>query len=418
MNTEPTLLGYIGQVTGSTLSVRQVESVSSGMVIIEGRTYRIGQVGCFVRIPQGYQDHFGVVSQGGADAVPEALRAAEPRGTKWLTVQLVGESIGTAFERGISQYPTISDEVHLVTESDLKKIYGVKGAGQILIGRLASAESIEVRVDLDKLVTRHSAVLGSTGSGKSTTVASLLRSIAGVPEHDDESSYPSARILLLDIHGEYARALGDIARVFRINANVGEHELYIPFWALGFEELIHFLTGAIPDDKLMHFRDKIVALKIRSLKSYARPGTDSASLTVDTPVPFSLKQLWYELIDLDLMTFEGQDRDQPALVQNGDAEMLVPPKYKPWVSGAKIVLNPTAPGVRRQLEHLRSRQLDHLFDFLLHPGDWEPDLDGKTAKDLDAILAGWLGHDRPITILDLSGVPGPARTLRWLGKLG
>jgi hypothetical protein len=93
------------------------------------------------------------------------------------------------------------------------------------------------------------------------------------------------------------------------------------------------------------------------------------------------------------------------LLEKGDPEKLIPPKYKPWVAGAKIVLNPRAPGVRRQLEHLRSRLLDHLYDFLLHPGEWEPNLEGKTAKDLDALVQGWLGHDQPITILDLSGVP-------------
>ena len=86
-----------------------------------------------------------------------------------MTVQLVGEIIDVSFERGISQYPTINDEVHLVTEDDLAKIYGTNESGQISIGSLSGAESIPVRVDLDRLVTRHSAVLGSTGSGKSTT---------------------------------------------------------------------------------------------------------------------------------------------------------------------------------------------------------------------------------------------------------
>lgn len=416
MRDEPTLLGYVGQVTGSTVSVRQVESVSSGMAIIDGRTYRIGQVGAFVRIPQGYQDLFAVVSQVGADAVPEALRATEPHGAKWLTVQLIGESIGSSFERGISQHPAISDEVHLVTEQDLRKIYGASGSGQVVIGRLASSESIDVRLDLDKLVTRHCAVLGSTGSGKSTTVTSLLRAISGSYRIGDKSLFPSARILLLDIHGEYAKALGDVASVFRINANPGEKELYIPYWALDFEELIDFLSGGIADDKAMHFRDKIIELKSRSLDKQARPGADPASLTVDTPLPYSLKRLWYELIDEELKTFEGTERDQPALVNKGDAQMLKPPKYKPWTQDRKVVLNQRAPGIRRQLDHLRSRLLDHFFDFLLHPGDWEPDLKGQTSTDLDKLLESWLGHDRMITILDLSGVPSTVMN-RLIGAL-
>jgi hypothetical protein len=407
MKDEPTLLGYVGQVTGATVSVRLIESVSSGMAIIKGRTYRIGQVGSFVRIPQGYQDLFGVVSQVGVSAVPEAIRALEPHGARWLTVELIGESIGSSFERGISQHPVVNDEVHLVTEADLQKIYGAADSGQIAVGHLASAESIEVRLDLDKLVTRHSAVLGSTGSGKSTTVASLLRAISEGKEGEADSAYPSARILLLDIHGEYAKALGDVAKVFRINADRGEENLYIPYWALAYDDLIDFLTGGIAEDKAMHFRDKIVALKTEFVNKWPLPGIDPHSLTVDVPVPFSLKRLWYDLIDQDLLTLKGAQRDQPALLEKGDADSLVPPKYEPWAAGSKVVLNPTAPGVRRQLEHLRSRLLDHRFDFLLHPGDWEPNLEGKVSKDLDALLSNWLGHGRTVTILDLSGIPSP-----------
>lgn len=196
--TSPTFLGRVGSVSGSTVSVRQAESVASGIAIIEGRSYRVGQMGGFVRIPQGYHDLYGVISEVGAQATPETLVDARQRGDSWMTVQLVGEIVETSFERGISQYPGINDEVHLVTEQDLGRIYGVQDEEQITIGRLAGAESIPVRIDLDRLVTRHSAVLGSTGSGKSTTIASLLRSIC---HSGGGKRSTGARVLLLDIHG-------------------------------------------------------------------------------------------------------------------------------------------------------------------------------------------------------------------------
>ena len=68
-------------------------------------------------------------------------------------------------------------------------------------------------------------------------------------------------------------------------------------------------------------------------------------------------------------------------------------------------LNNQAVGIQRPLNLLRSRLLDRRYDFLLHPGPWEPDLSGTTQEDLDGILRRWLGGDKPITILDLSGVP-------------
>ena len=68
-------------------------------------------------------------------------------------------------------------------------------------------------------------------------------------------------------------------------------------------------------------------------------------------------------------------------------------------------MNQAAKGVRRQLNLMRSRLLDRRYDFILHPGPWEPNLAGQTQNDLDVLLEGWLGHDKPLTILDLSGVP-------------
>ena len=220
MNSKPTLLGHVGAVTGAAISVRQSPSVASGIAIIGGKSYRIGQVGSFVRIPQGYHDLYGIVAEVGANAAPEAAREPNDRGDRWMTIQLVGEIVGASFERGISQYPNVKDEVHLVTEEDLAVIYGTQDGGQVMIGRLANAEGIPVRIDLDKLVTRHSAVLGSTGAGKSTTVASLLRSIALGGSAEGGTGFPSARILLLDIHGEYGRALRSVSTVFRVNSSV------------------------------------------------------------------------------------------------------------------------------------------------------------------------------------------------------
>lgn len=403
MSVRPTLLGFVGSVTGAAVSVRQAASVASGLVIIQGTTYRIGQVGSFVRIPQGYQDLFGIVSEVGAKATPEAMQESSDKGERWMTVQLVGESIGSSFERGISQYPAINDEVHLVTESDLRRIYAAPGPSQIPIGRLASAESMVVCVDLDKLVTRHAAILGSTGSGKSTTVASLLRSITVGISLDAPKSFPRARVLLLDIHGEYARALGDVSRVFRINPNPGESQLRIPYWALDPTDLSQFLFGGLEEKQATYIYDKILELKSKA-KTYE--GVDAQSLTIATPVPYSLKRLWLELIEPEVMTLEGPDRNEPARLNEGDANTLTPPVYKPHGLGSKgPFLNQAARGVRRALDQLRSRLLDKQYDFLLHPGDWEPGLDGVPKDDLGTLLGAWLGHERPITILDLSGVP-------------
>ncbi|WBY01931.1 DUF853 family protein [Ramlibacter tataouinensis] len=327
---------------------------------------------------------------------------------RWMTIQLVGEIVGAAFERGISQYPNVKDEVHLVTEEDLAVIYGTQDSGQVLIGRLASAEGIPVRIDLDKLVTRHSAVLGSTGAGKSTTVSSLLRSVALGGGEEGASGFPNARILLLDMHGEYSRALKGVSTVFKVNPSAGEEPLHIPFWALEPVELLSFLMGKLEDKQITPILDKVFDYKSKLIAAAPVAGLDPNSLTSDSPVPFSLKKLWLELLDPEVKTWlDSTKTTTPALVEAGDAETLRPPKYQPHSAGntAPYINHAGVLSIRRQLDQMRSRLLDKQFDFLLHPGDWEPDLSGNSVKDLPGLLGAWLGHSKPVTILDLSGVP-------------
>lgn len=411
----PTLVGHVGAVAGSTISVRQFEGIASGIAIIGGRSYRVGQVGSFVRIPQGYHNLYGIIADVGATAAPDTKVQDDGRSDWWMTVQLVGEIIEATFERGISQYPAIKDEVHLVTEDDLAKIYGTADAGQVTIGRLSAAEGIPVRIDLDKLVTRHSAVLGSTGSGKSTTIASLLRSI--VTSGSGVAPFPSARILLLDVHGEYGAALKGAAKVFKVNPTDGSEPLFIPFWAMDIAETIHFLMGKVEEKSLTAIHDKIL-IENASLANAKFPGADPNSLTINSPIPFSLKKLWFDLLDPEIKTTKDNQGLTSAQLSPGDAEKLIPPTYPAAALGTTgPFLNKVGVlSIRRQLATLRSRLLDKQYDFMLHPGDWEPALDGTVSRDLGELLEGWIGHDKPITVLDLSGIPSDVMT-RLIGGI-
>lgn len=400
---DPTFMGKVAAVSGSSVKVFLAHSISSGITIIDGQTYSVGQVGSFIRIPQGYQDLFGVVSDVGASAAPESMGDKNSDTGRWMSIQLVGEALGGYFERGISQYPNIGDKIHIAIESDLRRIYDTKDQGHITIGTLSSAENIDAKIALNELITRHCAVLGSTGSGKSTTIASLLRSIT---ESKNDAGFPSARVLMLDIHGEYSSALSDVAQVFSIDPLQNEEKLLIPYWALDSETLLDFLTGGVSDNYAIAFTDKITELKLKSHDLQNFPGVDEKSITVDTPIPFSLKKMWHDLTTFEIATFTGDQRDVSTIQDSGDANTLTPPRYLPHAMGSKgPFINSQAFGIKRPLNLLRSRLLDRRYDFLLHPGPWEPDVNGNVAKDLDKLLEGWLGGVKPITILDLSGVP-------------
>lgn len=422
MQNKSTYLGTIQDVNGTTVSVSLANESLSGLTYVNGEGYRIGQIGSFVKIPIGYIDLFGIVTQVGASAVPENQAKNQPYGNRWLTIQLVGEGQRNGkFERGISQYPTISDEVHLVSESDLKRIYGQPDRPYFVkVGHIAGAESISALVDVNKLVTRHSAIVGTTGAGKSTTVAGILSALS------DSKNYPSARIIILDIHGEYGQAFRGRANIFKVNADKDpknkENELYIPYWALNFDELTQISFGEFGNEKdRSALIERVLAQKEKTLLKYSKKGVTKETLSVDSPIPFSLNQLWFELWNETFFTYYSDNGKKP-IKENwafekddknveiiGDAEKAIPPRFKPVKNVAgdseKIQYGSSTLNIRGQLETLGSKLRIPRYDFLFHPGKFTPELDGKVENDLDLLLKEWIGSKKPITILDLSGVP-------------
>lgn len=419
----PTLLGTVQDVSGSTVSVILNDNHLSGLIFVHGQGYRVGQLGSFVKIPLGYIDLFGIVTHVGASAVPEKLTEEQPYGYRWIKIQLIGEgSRYTKFQRGISQYPTIEDDVHLVSEQDLALIYGHKGERNHLVkvGHIAGAESIDALIDINKLTTRHSAIVGTTGSGKSTTVSAILSVLA------DDSRFPAARLVILDLHGEYGKALGDNANIFKLTPNEkipNEKKLLLPFWALSFDELIKVTFGDLPYEGRARniILEKILSAKSDAAIKYYGDQISMDNLTVDSPIPFSLNSLWHELYGKEFGTYYSDagkkpdqenwayETDQNGKEVVGDAQLGIPPKFRPVKNvkddPEKINYLPDPLNIRALLENLGAKLRIPRYNFLLRPGEWMPALDGKTEKDLPDLIKGWIGSDKPITILDLSGVP-------------
>lgn len=165
MSDKESYLGKVQDVNGTTVSVSLSKDSLSGFIYIDGQGYRAGQIGSFVRIPIGFNNLYGIISQVGASASPLEPDENTPVDNRWLRIQLIGEAQrnGT-FQRGLSQYPTIGDNVHLVSEKELKQIYGQPNEGYFVkVGNISNADSIPALIDINKLITRHSAVVGTTG---------------------------------------------------------------------------------------------------------------------------------------------------------------------------------------------------------------------------------------------------------------
>jgi DNA helicase HerA-like ATPase len=401
MTTDITYLGKIIRVDSGTVEVEVSNDIPSSAPIINGRLYKIGQIGTFVKMPIGNITIYGIVSS--VSNIPNKADETQARynfGSRFLSVQLVGEKIGDDdFEKGIGTYPTINDEVHLVIEKDLFDIYGKRDEGSIEIGKHSSSENLAVYADIHKLVLRHCAILGSTGSGKSNTTVSILKAIL--------TDYVGSRVILVDPHGEYASAFPD-AKVFKIN-DAG-NPLFIPFWLMDFDELAYFLVGAKPTDdqrtEYRLFRELITTFKKQNNVLVA--GTVNQNfITADSPIPFSARKLWWEMNWWLNATFTTAVKDDQSSVTasvtgQGDFENLVGATFTPYPP------NNQPPYKTKHTEYfsydkkILSRLKDSRFDFLFNPGNFKGTVG---TKDLNDLLNEWIGSTSKLAILDLSGVP-------------
>lgn len=406
MKHNPTHIGQVESVSGNSVTIKMASSYPSNMPIIDGTVYRIGQIGSFLKIPLGYANLYGLITQAGVMAMPDALLMAYKEnpsivdGHRWLQMILVGEQVGSNFERGVLQSPTSGDHVHLVTNDDLRIVYGgYNTQSSIVIGNQSASEGLEAQLDLDKLVSRHCAILGSTGSGKSNAVSIVIKAIA-------EKPLPSARVLMIDPHGEYASSLRGKCRVFRVGANAAdsEEELCVPFWALPFKELMAIFPGKLSDQNEDYIRGKVLSLK--RVSAIGLGGLRAESITADSPVPFSIAQLWFDLDNFERITFKADRITPETLVTTGDPATLTSNQYPIAGLGASApFLNQKAKGILGFLDGMRSRLLDQSYSFLFRPTSYAPDLNGLVPNDLPKLYSTWFGHGFPVSILDLSAIP-------------
>ena len=404
MKHNPTHIGQVESVSGNSVTIKMASSYPSNMPIIDGTVYRIGQIGSFLKIPLGYANLYGLITQAGVMAMPDALLMAYKEnpsivdGHRWLQMILVGEQVGSNFERGVLQSPTSGDQVHLVTNDDLRIVYGgYNTQSSIVIGNQSASEGLEAQLDLDKLVSRHCAILGSTGSGKSNAVSIVMKAIA-------EKPLPSARVLMIDPHGEYASSLRGKCRVFRVGATDSEEEFCVPFWALPFKELMAIFPGKLSDQNEDYIRGNVLSLK--RISAIRIGGLRAESITADSPIPFSIAQLWFDLDNFERTTFKVDRITPEALVVTGDPATLTSNQYPiAGLGNSAPFLNQKAKGILGFLDGMRSRILDQSYSFLFNPNGYAPDLNGLVTNDLPRLYATWFGHGFPISILDLSAIP-------------
>ena len=179
------------------------------------------------------------------------------------------------FRRGVTHYPVPGSIVYAVTTADLKQVYSSDGRANVEIGTVYPTEDIRGALYVDALLGKHFALLGSTGTGKSTSAALILHKICDLA--------PEGHIIMIDPHGEYSAAFKTNGKLFDVN------NLALPYWLMNFKEHCEVFVQSTGDDKQMDCDILAKCLLAAKAKNQASAGV--AKLTVDSPVPYLLSDL-------------------------------------------------------------------------------------------------------------------------------
>ena len=187
-----------------------------------------------------------------------------------------------AFNRGLSNLPSVGDSVYLTSRMDLELVYSQPEAATIEVGRLYLNPNVSARLLMDDLFGKHFIVVGTTGCGKSSAVCCILQSAL--------QEYHSAHVVVLDIHNEYSSAFGALAELIDL-AN-----LQLPFWLMNFDELTVALTtdDGHRDTEVEILGEAVLASKRRYAAAQARrhrAPNEANGISVDTPTPFRLSDI-------------------------------------------------------------------------------------------------------------------------------
>ena len=202
-------------------------------------------VGNFVRIQAGVAVLIGIIT---------TLSSGSDRGRQpgaYASLDLLGEIVSEDgakhFQRGVTCYPAIGDAVDLLPPDDLRVVYQVSGSDTASVGALYQDPGIPACIKVEDLLTKHFAVLGSTGVGKSSGVAVILDQVLRARQ--------MVRIFLLDVHNEYAACFGDRATL------ISPRNLKLPFWLFNLEEIADVIYGGrSPVDEEIEILAEVIPL--------------------------------------------------------------------------------------------------------------------------------------------------------------
>ncbi|GAA0755101.1 hypothetical protein FHS52_003126 [Erythromicrobium ramosum] len=254
------------------------------------------------------------------------------------------------FKRGVTRYPIPGAMIYPATTRDLEQIYASDGRASITIGKVFPTKDIRAGLYIDAMLGKHFALLGSTGTGKSTSAALILHRIC--------EAAPKGHIVMIDPHGEYAAAFRTTGQILDVS------NLQMPYWLMNFEEHCEVLLSSSGNERQVDA--DILAKCLLAARSKNRLAQTMGKITVDSPIPYLLSDFGNILQD-EMGKLDKATSSAPFMRIKGKLdEIKADPRYQFMFSGMLV-------------------------------GDTMVEFIGKIFR--------MPGHGRPISIIDVSGVP-------------
>jgi DNA helicase HerA-like ATPase len=255
-----------------------------------------------------------------------------------------------AFRRGVTVYPLPGSLVYPATDADMRQIYASTGRAAIEIGNVYPTADIRAGLYVDALLGKHFALLGSTGTGKSTSAALILHRIC-------EAS-PEGHIVMIDPHGEYGAAFRDTGVILDVG------NLQMPYWLMNFEEHCEVFLTTRGDERQEDA--EILGKCLLEARMKNRLAQQMGKITVDAPIPYLLSDLT-QIINVEMGKLDkGRTSAGYMRVKNKIDEIRNDPRYQFMFSGMLV---------------------------------------GDTLADFISKLFRLPSNGKPISIIDVSGVP-------------
>ncbi len=381
-------IGKIIEVDGLRVIAELDPNLTELSRVHAGEVYPIGQFGSIIRIHFSRRIIYALVGRLRMKADYEAERGVVPHASsdeRVIEADLFGEgewdSDGSEgwklkFERGVATYPLPQQTVYLTPKSELRLIYGQTTDAVLKLGEHVGSGGATCYADMNELLGKHTAILGSTGAGKSGAVAAIIHSIL---ERGVAATYETwkPQILILDPHNEYGNAFKEHKRL-----STDEGTLSLPYWLLNLDETIGLLIGRSEYAATSQANIVKNALLEARKKSAETLNLDTEKLTVDSPVPYVLG----DPSGLDEFGKVNGDRYEIGFVGAVNAQRPNNINKKNHEDYNKVL---------RKLESLMK---DERISFMMKPWD-------EAGDPMPDVLAQITGGDSTVRVVDLSGVP-------------